>query len=100
MIADVISGKVDFEIVYRDELLRQYVYWILRTAASPGRSKEKIYELQKYIAHIPASYNIETFENKLKINALKKSPEAYLRIEKGFNAAAAEKKALKNIMQR
>lgn len=98
MIKDIIYGTVGFEQIYQDELLRQYVYWILRTAASSGRSNDKLTDLQEYIGLIPDSYNIDRFEVRQKINALRTSPTAYLRVERMHDIIKKWKKTIKSLI--
>lgn len=102
MIRDVLTEQVNLREPYRRELFRQYIYWILRTAESDGAGVQKLSGLRKYMDDVPDTFEMKglPFERKVKWNALKSSPETFVRVKKGWDFYKNAKRALKALVKR
>lgn len=99
MIYDVLSSQVVLREPYKNELFRQFIYWIMRTAGSNGSNLRSLKALEKFIELVPDEFDMAGLsrETRRKYAALKISPKSYMcekRIWVCYNKAKA---IIKNI---
>ena len=101
MIEDIVENRVCLENPYKKELFAQYIYWILHTAESNGANTHELLRLNKYVELIPDTFETKelAFEMRRKLNALKKSPDNFIRAMKMWNYYKNFKKSIKTIIK-
>lgn len=101
MIEDVVKGRVCLKTLYKNELFKQYIYWILHTAESSRVTRHKLLKLNKYVELIPNSISKKdlSFEMQSKFIALKKSPNDFIHTMKMWDYYKNIKKSIKSIIK-
>ena len=101
MIEDVVEKRVRLENPYKKELFKQYIYWILHTAESNGANRHELLRLNKYVELIPDTFETKelSFEMRRKLNALKNSPDNFIRAMKMWSYYKNSKKSIKTIIK-
>ena len=101
MIEDVVEKRVCLGNLYKKELFKQYIYWIVHTAESNGANRRKLSMLNKYVGLIPDTFEVEelSFEMRRKLIALKKSPDDFIRTIKMWSCYKNIKKSIKRIIK-
>lgn len=101
MIEDVMEKRVCLENLYKKELFKQYIYWIIHTAESNGANRRELSRLNKYVGLIPDTFEVEelSFEMRRKLVALKNSPDDFIRTMKMWSYYKNIKKSIKSIIK-
>lgn len=101
MIEDVVNGRVCLKNLLKNELFKQYIYWILHTTESSGVTRHKLLKLNKYVELIPNSINTKdlSFEMESKFIALKTSSKDFIRTMKVWDYYKNIKKSIKSIIK-
>lgn len=101
MIEDVMEKRVCLGNLYKKELFKQYIYWILHTAESNGANRHELSRLNKYVGLIPDTFEVEelSFEMRRKLIALKNSPDDFIRTMRMWSYYKNIKKLIKTIIK-